>query len=168
VSSNRRGGGGGEQTSTANAVQGTQSQQRCVQQPQDDGFTMNDFVDFSAGLGDALLLGFGDDIRGLLDIGSVDVNSGAYIAGSWASFAAGVSRLGYAAVAKGYSVFASSGAAASAFRKSMRMPGAPVRDLTKYTTEAQLRAAAGRTNPYVNAAGAGVAAAGAYGANGCN
>jgi len=158
--------------STASRIQngaegGTQSQQRCVRQPQDDGFTFNDFVDFSAGLGDALLLGFGDDIRGWLDIGSVDTSSTAYDVGSWSSFAFGAGRLGYAALAKGYSVVAPSGAAASAFRSSMRLKNAPVRDLSKYGTDAQLRAAAGRTNPYVNAYGAGVAAAGAYDANGC-
>lgn len=127
------------------------------------------FVDFSAGLGDALLFGLGNPARDLLGVnGSVDTGAGAYSAGSWTSFGFGVGRLGYAAVARGYSIFAESGAAASAFRSSMRMPGAPVRDLTQYATDDALRAAAGRTNPYVNAAGAGVAAAGAYGATaGC-
>lgn len=63
---------------------------------------------------------------------------------------------------------AQSGVAASAFRSSMRLPSAPVRDLTKYTTDAALRAAAGRANPRVTAVGAGMAAAGAYGATaGC-
>ena len=126
-------------------------------------------VDFSAGLGDALLLGLGNPARDLLGVnGSVDTGSGAYSAGGWTSFGFGVGRLGYAAVARGYSIFAESGAAASAFRSSMRMPGAPVRDLTQYATDDALRAAAGRTNPYVNAAGAGVAAPGAYGATaGC-
>jgi hypothetical protein len=46
-----------------------------------DGFTFDDFVDFSAGFGDVLLLGFGDDIRAALDIGSVDMSSAAYGAG---------------------------------------------------------------------------------------
>jgi RHS repeat-associated protein len=126
-------------------------------------------VDFSAGLGDALLLGLGNPARDLLGINaSVNTTSGEYQAGSWTSFALGLGRLGYAAIAKGYSVFAQSGAAASAFRSSMRLPGAPVRDLTQYATDAELRAAAGRTNPYVNASGAGTAAAGAYGATaGC-
>ena len=126
-------------------------------------------VNFSAGLGDALLFGLGNPARDLLGInGSVDRSAGAYEGGSWTSFGFGAGRLGYAVAVKGYSVAASSGAAASAFRASMRMPGAPVRDLTKYTTDAALRAAAGRSNPLVNAAGAGVAAAGAHGATvGC-
>lgn len=126
-------------------------------------------VNFSAGLGDALLFGLGNPARDLLGInGSVDRSAGAYEAGSWTSFGFGAGRLGYAVAVKGYSIVASSGAAASAFRASMRMPGAPVRDLTQYTTDAALRAAAGRSNPLVNAAGAGVAAAGAHGATvGC-
>lgn len=146
----------------------TQNQRCSRQKPIDDGITFNDFVDFSAGLGDALLLGFGDNIRAALDIGSVDINSTSYEIGSWTSLAFGVGRLGYAALAKGYSVAAPTGAAASTFRSSMRMKNAPVRDLSKYGTDAQLRAAAGRTNPYVNAYVAGVTASGAYGANGCN
>jgi RHS repeat-associated protein len=132
-------------------------------------------VDFSAGLGDALLLGFGDELRDLTGAGGV-VNqcSDAYRYGGYAALAAGVGRLGYAALAKGYSILASSGAAASAFRsqlrnifrfglgKAWRQP-----DLSKYGTDAALRAAAGRTNPYVNAYGAGVAIAGAANACGC-
>lgn len=136
------------------------------------------FVDFSAGLGDALLFGTGDSLRGFLGIdGGVDLGSGSYKAGGWTSFAFGASRVGYAAAAKGYSVVASSGAAASAFRESIKAAGrlgmgrggrAP--NLAKYAPDAQLRAAAGRTSPFVNAAGAGVAAAGAYGGlgAGCN
>jgi RHS repeat-associated protein len=161
----------GGQTSggaTSGGGNAPQSQQQCMRTVGDGEFGFNDFVDFSAGLGDALLLGFGDALRDQMGIGSVDTYSGAYSAGSWTSFGFGAGRLGYAAVAKGYSIAASSGAAASAFRASMRMPGAPVRDLTKYGTDAALRAAAGRTNPFVNAAGAGVAAAGAHGATaGC-
>lgn len=85
-------------------------------------------VDFSAGLKDALLFGLGNPARYLLGInGSVDTTAGSYSAGSRTSFGFGAGRLGYAAVAKGYSVVASSGAAASAFRGPMRMPGAPVR-----------------------------------------
>lgn len=132
-------------------------------------------VDFSAGLGDALLLGFGDDLRDMAGIdGGIDLCSDAYGYGGWTSSAAGGTRLAYAGIAKGYSVFASSGAAASAFRsqlkntfrlgagKNWRLP-----DLTKYPTDDALRAAAGRTNPYVNAYGAGVAGAGAYGGSRC-
>ena len=132
------------------------------------------FVNFSAGFGDAILLGFGDNMRDALDIGSGDECSDAYEYGSWASFALGVSRLAYAGAAKGYSLIASSGMAASAFRnqlknyfrlgraKNWRKP-----DLSKYGTDAELRAAAGRTNTGMNAYGAGVAAAGAAGGSGC-
>ncbi len=110
------------------------------------------FVDFSAGLGDALLLGFGSDLRNLAGIGGVNQCSDAYSAGSWTSFAFGASRLAYAGIAKGYSLTASSGAAASQFReqsrnlfrigvgKNWRRP-----DLSKYPTDDALRAAAGRT-----------------------
>lgn len=132
------------------------------------------WVDFSAGLGDALLWGFGDDLRDALGIGGVDPCSSAYRYGGWTSFAIGSSRLAYGAVAKGYSVLASSGAAASAFRsglknafrlgagKNWRPP-----DLSKYATDEALRAAAGRTNPYVNTYAGGVTAAGAAGGSGC-
>jgi hypothetical protein len=133
-------------------------------------------VDFSAGLGDALLLGFGDDLRDLFNIdGGVDPCSDAYRYGGWASFASGGGRLAYAGIAKGYSLAASSGAAASTFRvqlknafrfgtgKNWRPP-----DLSKYPTDDALRAAAGRTNPYINTyPGAGVAGAGANGGSGC-
>ena len=132
-------------------------------------------VDFSAGFGDALLLGFGDDLRDLAGVdGGVDQCSGAYQAGSWGSFAFGGARIAYAGVVKGYSVVAPSGAAASAFRsraKTFFRGGAgknwrPV-DVSKYPNDAALRAAAGRSNTGVNAYGAGVAAAGAAGGSGC-
>lgn len=135
---------------------------------------------FSAGLGDALLLGFGDEIRKFTDEqfgwrGGALVNecSTAYSAGGWTSFAFGVGRVGYAAAAKGVSIAASSGAAASAARqqlknafrlgmgKSWRLPN------LAGISDAALRASAGRTNPVVNAYGAGVAAAGAAGGTGC-
>jgi len=78
-------------------------------------------VDFSAGLGDAILLGFGDDLRTLLAIeGIVDECSSAYSVGGWAAFGVGASRLGYAALVKGYSIVAPSGAAASAFRSAAK------------------------------------------------
>jgi hypothetical protein len=133
-----------------------------------------ELVDYSAGLGDALLLGFGDNLRDALDIGGVNRCSTAYRYGGLTSFAVGSSRLAYAAVAKGYSVVASSGAAASTFRaglknafrfgagKNWRLP-----DLSRYPTDEALRAAAGRTNPYINAYGAGVAAAGVSSGEDC-
>jgi RHS repeat-associated protein len=48
------------------------------------------WVDFSAGLGDTLLLGFGDELRGAVGVsGGVDVCSDAYSAGEWAGIAGG-------------------------------------------------------------------------------
>lgn len=121
-------------------------------------------VDFSAGLGDALLLGTGNLLRDQLGInGSVDTTSTSYRVGAYTSYAAGIYRASYAMAARYYSVAASSGAEASAIRASMRMAGAPSRNLAKYKTDDALRAAAGRTNPGINAYGAGIAAAGAYG-----
>ena len=132
-------------------------------------------VDFSAGLGDALLLGFGDDLRGLAGVdGGVNECSSAYQAGGWTSFAFGGARLAYAGLVKGGSILASSGAAASAFRNNVKVVfrggfGRNWRppNLSKYPTDAALRTAAGRSNPGVNAYGAGVAGAGAAGGSGC-
>jgi YD repeat-containing protein len=80
-------------------------------------------------------------------------------------------RLAYAGIAKVGSVLAASGAEASAFRQGMKgvfRLGAAKNwrppDLSRYPTDEALRAAAGRTNPGMNAYGAGVAAAGAVGA----
>ena len=130
-----------------------------------------DVVDASAGLGDALLWGTGGYLRDALGIdGGVDPCSDAYRYGSWGALAAGGARLTYAGLVKGGSLLASSGLAASEFRsqvktlfrlgvgKNWRPP-----DLSKYPTDAALRAAAGRSNPGVNIYGGGVAAAGAAG-----
>mgnify|MGYP006904090388 CR=1 FL=1 len=65
-----------------------QSQTQCTPTAGAGEFGSNDVVDFSAGLGDVLLLGFGDDIRNWLDIGSVDMSSGAYGAGELTGAAA--------------------------------------------------------------------------------
>jgi RHS repeat-associated protein len=131
-------------------------------------------VNFSAGLGDALLLGTGPFIRSQLDIDVVNRCSSAYDAGGWSSFALGASRIGYAGLAKAGSMFASSGAQASAFRQALktaarlgfasswRQP-----NLARYATDEALRAAAGRTNPAMNALAVGVAAAGSAGAQSC-
>ena len=147
----------------SSTVDGTQ-EQRCT--PDDAGGSILDLlpdpnfdlpslpdglVDFSAGLGDALLLGAGDPMRNLLGIdGGVDVGSDAYSAGAWTSLGVGASRLSYAAIAKGYSIIAPSGAAASAFRtqiksafslgmtKNWRVPNLAGK------TDAQIRASAGR------------------------
>ena len=95
-----------------------------------------------------------------------------YRYGGWLAFGLGGARLAYATLAKGYSVFASSGSAASLFRSRLRNwfgGGRNLRrpDLTRYRTDAELRAAAGRTNRYYNALGGGVAASGAYNGSGC-
>lgn len=124
-------------------------------------------VDASAGLGDALLLGFGDDIGSYFGInGVVDQSLISYRVESYGALAAGGVRIAYGGVVKGYSYMAPPGAAASAFRqkakgwfrfgigRKWRPPS-----LSKYSSDAALRAAAGRTNPYVNAYGAGVTAA---------
>ncbi|WP_290498756.1 DUF1566 domain-containing protein [Alcanivorax sp.] len=128
-------------------------------------------VDFSAGLGDGLLLGFGDELRELTDVsGGVDPCSSSYKVGGWTSFAAGGARLAYAGMVKGGSMLASSGAAASEFRNSVKAAfrlglGKNWRkpNLSKYNSDAALRAASGRSNPAINTYGAGVAAAGADG-----
>ena len=131
-------------------------------------------VNFSAGLGDTLLLGFGDDFRALLGINAgIDPCDDYYRYGSWASFGAGGSRLAYAGIAKGYSLVASSGAAASAFRtqlksgfrlglgKNWRSPNLASK------SDDELRISAGKTNFGVNAYGAGVAIVGAANGSGC-
>jgi RHS repeat-associated protein len=132
-------------------------------------------VDFSAGLGDALLLGFGKDLRDGLGLGDggVDTCSIAYRSGGWTSFGFGGLRLAYAAAAKGISMAAASGAAASASRDLLKnvFRGGRGKDWRKPNldgrSDSELRGSAGRTNPGVNAYGAGVAAAGGYAGSGC-
>ena len=131
-------------------------------------------VDFSAGLGDALLLGQGQWLRDLAGVdGGVNKCSDAYDYGSYAAFAAGGSRLAYAGLAKGGSLLASSGAQASAFRQSLKtfFRGGFGRNWRPPNltgkTDAQLHASAGKTNFGINAYGAGVATAAAAGAAEC-
>ena len=59
------------------------------------------FVDFSAGLGDMLLLGFGDELRNVAGIEGVNRCSDAYSAGKWAGIATG-SAFGGVAVSKSF------------------------------------------------------------------
>jgi RHS repeat-associated protein len=130
-------------------------------------------VDVSAGIGDNLLLGFGDDIRQMANIGSVNQCSTAYNVGEYISFGFGGARLAYATLAKAGSLAASSGMAASQFRdklkvwfrfgigKNWRKPN------LKNKTDAQLRRSAGKTNLGMNGYGAGVAAAAASDKCGC-
>jgi RHS repeat-associated protein len=132
-------------------------------------------VNFSAGLGDTLLLGFGGNLRALLGINvGIDSCDDYYQYGSWASFGAGGARLAYAGIAKGYSLMAASGAAASAFRaqvgtyfrlgfgRGWRQP-----NLAKYINDDELRAAAGRTNFPLNVYALGVATVGGVNGSGC-
>jgi len=134
-------------------------------------------VDYTVGLADAVSFNIGRGLRNGLDIGSsqVNQNSGAYAAGSWSALVVGVSRMAYGLAAKGVSIAASSGASASAIRASMRYwgklgMGAELRvpNLAKYATDAELRAAAGRTNTVVNAYGVGTTATAAYNLGGGN
>jgi RHS repeat-associated protein len=131
-------------------------------------------VDFSAGLGDALLLGTGRYLRDLADVdGGVDQCSNAYDFGSTAALAAGGGRMTYAGLAKASSLLAASGAGASAFRVGLRtfFRGGIGRNWRPPNlagkTDAQLRKSAGKTNSGMNAYGAGVAAAGGMGAVQC-
>lgn len=132
------------------------------------------WVDFSAGLGDALLLSFGDELRDLVGVdGGVNKCSDAYDYGAYTSLGLGGARLAYAGLAKAGSILASSGAQASAFREGLKrfFRGGIGKDwrppnLTGLT-DAQLRAAAGRTNVGINAYGAGVVVAAAVGAAEC-
>jgi hypothetical protein len=123
-------------------------------------------VNALAGLGDALLLGTGSYLRDASGIdGGVDPCSDAYRYGSYAALAAGGGRLAYAGLAKAGSIFAASGAEASAFREGLKsfFRGGLGRNWRPPNlvgkTDAELRASAGTTNFGINAYGAGVAAA---------
>ncbi len=128
-------------------------------------------VDTAAGFGDGLSGGITAWIRDQSGIdGGVNKCSPAYsgsrTGGNIGSLGLGVGRLAYAGLAKGYSLTASSGAAASAGRSNLRRMfggGDSLRppNLSRYPTDAALRQAAGRTNPLANAAGAGAAGLGA-------
>ncbi|MBI3714307.1 MAG: hypothetical protein HY253_15285 [Burkholderiales bacterium] len=132
------------------------------------------FVNFSAGFGDALLLGQGGALRELAGIeGAVDECSDNYTAGAVTSMAVGGARLAYAGLAKAGSILAASGAEASAFRASLKTffrggfgSGWRLPNLAGKTDE-MLRISAGKTNSSINAYGAGVAIAGAVGAKKC-
>ncbi|WP_233081980.1 RHS repeat-associated core domain-containing protein, partial [Rheinheimera soli] len=131
-------------------------------------------VDFGAGLGDALLLGTGGYLRELAEVdGGVDQNSDAYRYGSYTALATGGGRVAYAGLSKVGSVFAASGAQASAFRSGLKtfFRGGFGRNWRPPNlagkTDAQLRASAGKTNFGMNAYGAGVGIAGGVGASQC-
>lgn len=130
----------------------------------------NGVFDFGAGLGDVLTFGMTDLARDALGV-AVDECSGAYTAGMWTGFALGAARLGYAVLVRGMSMMAASGAAASAGRATLKTIfrlglGGSWRNpaVGRYATDAALRAAAGRTNIWMNLYGAGMAVTGATGA----
>lgn len=131
-------------------------------------------ANFSAGLGDSLLLGTGGSLREYAGIGGINRCGTAYKAGAWTSFTVGSGRLAYAGLAKGGAMLAGSGLAASQFRFQLRnifRLGAAQAwrqpHLAKYATDDALRAAAGRTNLPLNLYGLGLAGAGAAGGSGC-
>jgi RHS repeat-associated protein len=130
-------------------------------------------VDGVTGFGDAASFGAAGLLRDAAGIdGGIDSCSTAYAAGGWATAALGGGRVAYAALAKGYSAVAVSGAAASAFRSDLRVAfggGKSLRppDLSRYQTDGALRATAGRTNPLANAAGAAAAGSGSAKGLGC-
>ncbi|MDT8322400.1 MAG: RHS repeat-associated core domain-containing protein [Xanthomonadales bacterium] len=128
------------------------------------------FVNFAAGLGDGLLFGFGDELRGALNIdGGVNRDSSAYFAGEVTSYTAGGARIAYAGAAKVGARLAPSGAAASAFRNRLKVifRFGLFRNVRTGTyvapSDALLRAQAGRTDRYLNAYGAGIVGGGAFG-----
>jgi RHS repeat-associated protein len=131
-------------------------------------------VDFSAGLGDSLLLGTGGALRDMAGVdGGVNVCGDAYDYGAYASLAVGGGRLAYAGLAKAGSILAASGTQASAFRAGLKtafrggVGGGWRPPNLAGKTDAQLRASAGKTNFGMNAYGAGVGTAGAMGAAQC-
>jgi len=131
--------------------------------------------DFSAGLGDALLFGFGDELRAGVEQltglqSGVDRCSSFYTAGEYAALAAGLSRLAYAGIAKGITLVPTlTGAQVASARNTLKLifRGGSFPNyrtytygqlLEKYGTDAAVKAAAGRTNQGLNVAGAGIAA----------
>ena len=131
-------------------------------------------VDFGAGLGDALLLGTGSYLRDAAGVdGGVDECSDAYLYGGLSSAAFGGARLAYAGLAKAGSVVATSGAAASEFRQTLKVVfrGGVGRNWRPPNltgkSDAALRQSAGKTNAAINSYGAGTAAAAGIGASKC-
>jgi hypothetical protein len=135
--------------------------------------------DVSAGLGDALLLGFGDELRDLTTDSSVDRCSSeyrvTYTSTTVATLVAGGARLAYAAAAKGLSYAArakgtaEAALAAARARDSLKIGFRLGLDRTSRIVPAEQRLqsygaqglarAVGRTNASYNAAGAAAVAA---------
>jgi len=124
-------------------------------------------VDFTTGVADAASLGLGPLARRALGVnGGVNRCSTAYKAGEWASLGLGAGRMAYAGIAKIGAAAAVDGAAAMAFRNTLkRVMRGPLASsdfriktyeqlMDKYGSDAAIQAAAGRTNDAVNAVGA--------------
>jgi hypothetical protein len=121
---------------------------------------------FTLGIADDLSFGIGPAARSALGInGGEDRCSTAYKAGQYAALAVGVGRIAYAGAAKAIAVTAANGAEAAAARNLLKqifrgpLAGSDYRVysydqlLQKYGSDAAVQAAAGRTNPLVNAIG---------------
>jgi RHS repeat-associated protein len=137
-------------------------------------------LDFTTGVADAASLGLGPLARELLDVdGGVDRCSMAYSSGEWASVGLGAGRMAYAGIAKIGTAAAADGAAAMAFRNNLKrvmrgpLAGSNYRIktyenlMTRYGSDAAVKAAAGRTNRGINAVGANLGIGGAIGAATC-
>jgi len=136
-------------------------------------------LDYVTGAADAASLGFGPMARDALGIdGGVNRCSGGYSAGQWTSFAFGAGRMAYAGIAKVGAAVAADGAGAMAFRNGLKrvmrgpLAGSNFRIktyedlLAKYGSDEAIQAAAGRTNPAVNAVGSNMTIGSAVGISG--
>lgn len=134
-------------------------------------------ANFGTGVADAASFGLGPLARKGLGIsGGINTCSSAYSAGQWASLVLGAGRMLYAGIAKVGAMAAADGAAAMGFRNGLKrimrgpLAGSSYRIknysqlLKKYGSDPAVKAAAGRTNPGVNAVGANLAGGGAVGA----
>ncbi len=130
------------------------------------GFSWGTMGNFTAGLVDNVLLGFGDEARELVGLDlPIDRCSVAYRVGGSVALGVGAGRLAYAGLAKGASLLSASGRAANAARNSLKVafrgglfPGYRYLSyeaaLVKYRGSDELvRAAAGRTSGLWNSAG---------------
>jgi RHS repeat-associated protein len=134
-------------------------------------------LDFLTSVADAASLGLGPLARSMLDVsGGVDVCSGSYGAGQYASLFLGAGRLAYAGAAKALPQLVTQGAtsldtalAVSAARNTLKQAArlgtfpnyriyTAEQMLAKYGADpATITSAATRTNPLANAAGANLA-----------
>jgi len=130
-------------------------------------------MDVFVGFGDSVSLGLTSVARGALNIdGGVNECSTAYAVGAWGGILYGGWRLAYAGAAKVGARMAASDAAASAYRSNLRRAfGNPGKyrkpSFGRYHTGQEIRDAAGRTNPAVNAWGIGATTIGVDELNRC-